>query len=59
MEQVDVKTKIITFWKCGEGVKWLNELFFAGEAHWTDYLWFYGTIAYGLLVVVFLYFHIN
>jgi len=40
-------------------MKWLNEYFFGGQAHWSDYLWFYGTIAFGLLTVVFLYFHIN
>jgi len=58
MAQVDADSKVVVIGK-GDSMKWLNEYFFGGQAHWSDYLWFYGTIAFGLLTVVFLYFHIN
>lgn len=40
-------------------MKRLNEYFFGGEAHWTDYMWFYGTIAFGILITLYLFIHIN
>lgn len=58
MEQVDFKTKIIVIRGSVE-MKWLNEQFFGGDAHWTDYLWFYGTNAFGVLVAIILFFYAN
>lgn len=34
-------------------MKRLNNYFFGGTTHWTDYVWFYGTILFGIGMVVY------
>jgi len=45
----------ISISESGEVMKWINEYFFGEEVHWTDYVWFFGPLAFGFVTCVYLY----
>jgi len=53
--QIITQPAVNSISESGENMKWMNEYFFGEEAHWLDYLWFYGAILFVILVATYVY----
>lgn len=53
MEKVIAKATIIPNWKSGEGMRKINDYFLGGPGHWSDYVWVFGTLSFGIGAVIY------